>query len=444
MITWMQRHKKWLITTIWISTIAFVGAGFVGWGSYDFGKKGGDVAKVGDTIVKVKDLQNQYNNLYSQYKQMFGEKFNNEMAKNLNLEEAALSNAISNAMLVNYANELGLAVTDNEVATELVKIKSFLKDGKFNKEIYIQVLAQNRKTPIEFEDSIKQDLLIQKVKTLLNKFTTTSSQELKDIQSILFSQDKLSINIIDADKLDLSIKEADLKTYWEKNKSNYLSEVSYIIETTNIKVENDTKKSKTQALKKYLKLKKGELQFDNKKTITESNLPFSQENLTKFKEAEIGKAIKPMLENKEYIIAKILQKVDPKPLSFVDAKELVTVDYKNNQKTILLDQTAQNSLNNFKGKDIGYVSRESINNVTGLSDQEAMDFLNQLFLTTSEKGIIKLKNKSVVYKINASKLAKYDTKKDSVVKSTMSNIKYQAAMNNFITNIKTKYEITKY
>ncbi|MBT3280781.1 MAG: peptidylprolyl isomerase [Campylobacteraceae bacterium] len=440
----MQRHKKWLITTIWISTIAFVGAGFVGWGSYDFGKKGGDVAKVGDTIVKVKDLQNQYNNLYSQYKQMFGEKFNNEMAKNLNLEEAALSNAISNAMLVNYANELGLAVTDNEVATELVKIKSFLKDGKFNKEIYIQVLAQNRKTPIEFEDSIKQDLLIQKVKTLLNKFTTTSSQELKDIQSILFSQDKLSINIIDADKLDLSIKEADLKTYWEKNKSNYLSEVSYIIETTNIKVENDTKKSKTQALKKYLKLKKGELQFDNKKTITESNLPFSQENLTKFKEAEIGKAIKPMLENKEYIIAKILQKVDPKPLSFVDAKELVTVDYKNNQKTILLDQTAQNSLNNFKGKDIGYVSRESINNVTGLSDQEAMDFLNQLFLTTSEKGIIKLKNKSVVYKINASKLAKYDTKKDSVVKSTMSNIKYQAAMNNFITNIKTKYEITKY
>ncbi len=32
MITWMQRHKKWLVITIWISTIAFVGAGFVGWG----------------------------------------------------------------------------------------------------------------------------------------------------------------------------------------------------------------------------------------------------------------------------------------------------------------------------------------------------------------------------------------------------------------------------
>ena len=46
MITWMQRHKKWLIITIWISTIAFVGAGFVGWGAYDFGKSQGTIAKV--------------------------------------------------------------------------------------------------------------------------------------------------------------------------------------------------------------------------------------------------------------------------------------------------------------------------------------------------------------------------------------------------------------
>jgi len=39
MITWMQTHKKWLIITIWIATIAFVGAGFVGWGAYSYGKK---------------------------------------------------------------------------------------------------------------------------------------------------------------------------------------------------------------------------------------------------------------------------------------------------------------------------------------------------------------------------------------------------------------------
>ena len=51
MITWMQRHKKWLITTVWVSTIAFVGAGFVGWGSYDFGKSGGTIATQAQTTL---------------------------------------------------------------------------------------------------------------------------------------------------------------------------------------------------------------------------------------------------------------------------------------------------------------------------------------------------------------------------------------------------------
>ncbi|WP_245821627.1 SurA N-terminal domain-containing protein, partial [Campylobacter vulpis] len=27
MLTWMQHHKKYLVVTIWISVIAFVGAG---------------------------------------------------------------------------------------------------------------------------------------------------------------------------------------------------------------------------------------------------------------------------------------------------------------------------------------------------------------------------------------------------------------------------------
>ena len=29
MIAWMQKHNKYLVVTIWIATIAFIGAGFV-------------------------------------------------------------------------------------------------------------------------------------------------------------------------------------------------------------------------------------------------------------------------------------------------------------------------------------------------------------------------------------------------------------------------------
>jgi hypothetical protein len=63
MIEWMQRHKKWLVITIWISTIAFIGAGFVGWGAYDFGKTEGTVIYIHNTLrysatSSIKNLQN--------------------------------------------------------------------------------------------------------------------------------------------------------------------------------------------------------------------------------------------------------------------------------------------------------------------------------------------------------------------------------------------------
>ena len=91
MITWMQRHKKWLVITIWISTIAFVGAGFVGWGSYDYGSKGGVVATVGNKEISVEEYQQEYSNLYNQYSQIFGASFNKELAEQLRLKDVAFS-----------------------------------------------------------------------------------------------------------------------------------------------------------------------------------------------------------------------------------------------------------------------------------------------------------------------------------------------------------------
>jgi len=68
MITWMQKHRKYLIVTIWISTIAFVGAGFVGWGAYSYGgDKAQAVATVGSRSISVREFQLSYSNMYSYY-----------------------------------------------------------------------------------------------------------------------------------------------------------------------------------------------------------------------------------------------------------------------------------------------------------------------------------------------------------------------------------------
>ncbi|MDE7254588.1 MAG: SurA N-terminal domain-containing protein, partial [Helicobacter sp.] len=94
MIQWMQKHKKYLVITIWISTIAFVGAGFVGWGAYSFAMGERFVAKVGDNTISRSDLEREYARLFAIYNQLTGGKLGQKEAEGLGLRNQALNNLI--------------------------------------------------------------------------------------------------------------------------------------------------------------------------------------------------------------------------------------------------------------------------------------------------------------------------------------------------------------
>ena len=102
MISWMQKHKKWLVGTIWVSTIAFVGAGFVGWGSYQFGKSRSTVMVVGNEKIDLKEVQNEYATLFEQYRQVFGAQFNKELADQLHLQDIAIKRVKQKYYLLNF------------------------------------------------------------------------------------------------------------------------------------------------------------------------------------------------------------------------------------------------------------------------------------------------------------------------------------------------------
>ena len=479
MITWMQRHKKWLVITIWISTIAFVGAGFVGWGSYDYGSKGGAVAVVGDREISVNEYQREYSSLYDQYARIFGEQFNQEMADRLQLKDAAYKLVIQKNLILSFADELGLDVTNEEIVKQLVTIPGFIKDGKFDKETYIKVLNQNRTNPTEFEATLKRDLLLQKVESIFK--IQAGKNELENLNKLLFSQDDISIQILNSNDVTVDITEDELKKYWELNKNNYKSEPAVELEIQEVPLVSETftdeeiaenyskfkidykkedgkiksleeaksdiiqalneKATKTVALKKYLSLKKGEDKFENKATIYQSKLSFGEENNKEVISSIPGDLIKPFLVENKYIIVKVLNKITPKVLSFEKAKPIVSIDYEKVARGLQIEKEATTALENFNGVDIGLVSRDSFDKIQGLSKEEALTFLNTLFSETTKQGKITVGDKIVLYKINDTKLASYDDKKDEAVKTTINNLLNQELMNNFVKNLENRYEV---
>lgn len=479
MITWMQRHKKWLVITIWISTIAFVGAGFVGWGSYDYGSKGGVVAEVGNKEVTVEDYQQEYSNIYNEYSKIFGPMFNKELAEQLKLKDVAFKRVLEKNLIMAYGDSIGFTVTDEEIAKELLKYEVFQKDGKFDKNLYIQVLNQNKMTPKDFEESLKNSILLQKTQKLF--ILNSSEKEIENLSKLLFIQDDITIKILSVNDIQVEINQDELKSFYEANKNKYLSEISYDLEIKTIPLissnstedeikaqydkfksdyrfedgriktyeeakqqviaDLDEKFTKKEALSVYLKLKKDEEKFDKIENFVESKLPFLAENIEKINEVKNGEIIKPFFENKNYYIVKLTNKKPSVVLNFEEAKDRVTLDFEKELKSKKLDEMTNNMLNGFTGDNISGVTRESISKIPALEQQEAANFLNQLFSATKKEGVIRLENKAILYRINSSNMATYDKTKDELVKNAVMQVQESDLVNNLLKKLETIYPI---
>ena len=422
MITWMQRHKKWLIITVWISTIAFVGAGFVGWGQYSYGDKAGAVAKVGNVEISMGDLQKNYSKLYQQYNEMFQGNFDEEKAKSFGLQSQALKQLVDQSLILNLAESYDLTINNTELLNEIKSQKYFFKDDVFNKEIYKSVLSRNNLSIKEYEADLKKQLLIQKTLKLLPVKTNTNEDKI--LNSISNIADKINYKVLDDSQITINTSDEKVKPFWEMKQHSFMNEVSYdisyIVHSSAIKKD---------ALRTYIDFKKGKLSADIKvisANISSSNNIFNDEVLKKISNLNMASPyMKPVIINEVYHIVK-LEKINPSSSkSYEQAKKLVLPIYIGEQKKIKLLELAQNSLSTFKGKSTDFFTQVDSDIFTDLDSANTTDFLNQLFLKQKKRGIITLQSgKIILYDILEQKMLNNPQENLSItrLKSNMFNV----------------------
>lgn len=480
MITWMQTHRKYLVPTIWISTIAFVGAGFVGWGAYDYGNNKSDtVALVGEKAVTVSELQSSYSKLFSYYNQVFGGTLTQEKAEQLNLQGIALEQLTSQALILNYADELGIKALDSEVISEYTSIKAFQEKGVFNKDTYEKVLRAQGLDKKAFEKELEKSVVLKKMQAILNLPTTPLEEEAVFTASSL--SDHLVFKKITQELSTITTSEEELKKAWEDSKNDYMSNISYLLETikvpssdievTDAQVEEfynekkykfkdaegkilafeDAKESvikavqlksaKTAVLKKYLAFKKGETTAQTEMTVDATNTLFPFSELKDKKEGSYLKAIE-LVDG--YMTAKVKSITLPQPLSFEDAKTKVEQRLRQAKASVLLEESAKKeSASLVDGKDIGFVTANDIAKLEGLNPQEATQFLGHVFSNSEKNGYFILGNSAIVYNIKEQKLFDQDKYAETkeITSKNISTLKANAIERGLIQELKKKYTI---
>ncbi|WP_027327312.1 peptidylprolyl isomerase [Helicobacter pametensis] len=479
MIEWMQRHKKWLVITIWISTISFIAAGMVGWGSYNFSLDEGVVAKVGNLEVTQKQLENRYRQLYAQYNT--DGQMDDQKAKALGLEDLALKGLIEQTLLLNLALDLGLRISHQEVIDKIAELDYFHKDGKFDPSLYKELLKQNNIRPAEFEEDVQNDLLIQKIVSVV-PFGEITKLEKQTFSLPLSIQDKVQIKILTHKDARTQPTQEQLQEFWKQNQTQFqypaTTKIEYVLVNADSqkpteeelqKLYEDTKGkyidqdgniknfkqvrqeilsqqkeilAEDKALREYVALKKSTGNYGQEKILSEGDKTFGLEVLEALEQGKIGETFKPIKTTSGFIIFKILDKTPKSPKSFEDAKQeaLVALSAQKAQEEIE-DQAKTLVKKGFEGINLGFITQNT--KIKGLSQEENQIVLSQIFTSNKKRNYISLQQKIVLFEITQQKLAKTSEKPQNI-DQLVSFYKGQVISKEFYKYLQNQYKITTF
>ena len=486
MIAWMQRNNKYLVITIWIATIAFIGAGFVGWGSVNFGSKASSVAEVGEIPISKVKYQFTYANLYNQYAQKLGAKnFDRKKAKELGLDKIAFKSLYNQALLLNMAKEYGVVVSDKEVADEIAKF-DILKDqnGNIDKKIYANFLRSRGLKAKDFEAIIRDELIVQKLQSMLHIKPLPLE---KEAMSATFKiGDKINYKIVKFSDVNVTVSEDEIKKYWQKHRANYLTKTKYNLELLYTKandinfskdeleryykensfnyvdnngsilpfdkvsqrVEQDLtlKKLKKIAILERNRFKKGKLKASEVVTLDESDPRLSSEIWKMIQEAADGEYLKPKVVDDKYVTVHLVKKIPPQEKSFEEAKVDVKKDYLLQLKKDKLDKLAKDIMQDSNALDKSvkdFISLNKFQTIDGLTPQDSMKVIRYIFGSDKKIDKVSISDGVFIYKVIEQKILE-DNSTTNLLNKEIASIKNGELNSNLLKELSSKYSLKVY
>ncbi|MGB5964261.1 MAG: SurA N-terminal domain-containing protein [Sulfurimonadaceae bacterium] len=480
----MQRHRKYLVITIWISTFAFIGAGFVGWGQYSYGDKAGAVAKVGDISISQREWQQAYSRLYGQYNQVFQGNFDEKQAESFGLKQQAMRQIVEQALILNLANSYNLEVTKEELSKVITSQDMFFDNGKFSKELYVKVLKQNNLNVADYESDLRNSILIQKVLSFFQSETLPLEEKIFATANSI--ADKIEYKILDANDISLDSSDKALRAFWETRQQNYMNRPSFTLQVvTQEKISADAdeasiqehykanrtdftdaegkileldaakelviasldeKATNKQALRNYIAFKKGKLDSSiavETITVDEANNPFTAEIFAEITALNITSPfIKPRKVADKYVTIKLEQMNPATAKSFDDAKSAVITEYTAQQGAQKLQELANSSLASFSGTQSDYITSSQNRPLSGLSEEETKLFVSKLFASAQKRGSVAVgDNKLVLFNITEQKLTDTALGTES---AQAARLKASIFNSSLIKMLETKYTVESF
>lgn len=179
MLKAMRKHAKYFYVLFFIVIATFI---FWGVGSIDK-STGVPIATVGEYKISVEEYWRAYDIAVNNLREIYKEQLDEEMEKKLMLREKVLNSLIEERLIQTAASLSGIKVTDKELEDSITNDPIFMRNGAFNKDVYLRTLELSRITPQHYEYLKRRELTAEKMIRLIEDSVDISPSELKGLKA---------------------------------------------------------------------------------------------------------------------------------------------------------------------------------------------------------------------------------------------------------------------
>ncbi len=223
-----KAQSPFIQATVVVISLVFI---FWGVGSSRRGSRNAAVT-VNDDTVGFQEYQKAYDRIMTQYREQFGGNLPEGLLKTLDIKGQAIEQLIKKVLIMQGAKDMGILVSDAEVSRAVQKMKAFQNNGIFDAGRYKTILSRSRLTPSSFEESMREDLIANKVIGHIGRFAKMAPSELQEQFDFDNEEIKLAYVTFAADefKKQVKVKDEGLTNYFEEHKDNYKTDPEVKVE----------------------------------------------------------------------------------------------------------------------------------------------------------------------------------------------------------------------